>query len=68
MNDKLVVCAFHQYAKKTRCVAYCKRHRCYLTRTQLNNMHCLQKQCKYLKKDTEHQFWIEKEKRKKKQQ
>lgn len=64
MND-LVECAFHQKAKRTRCVAYCVKHKCYLTIIQLKNMNCLQKQCKYLIKIESHQFWIKRAKRKK---
>ena len=64
MQDEYLECAFHQMAKRSNCVAYCKKHRCYLTITQLKNMSCLQKQCKYLHKETTHKFWIEREKKK----
>lgn len=57
MND-LVECAFNQYAKKTKCVAYCKLHHCFLTQTNIKNMNCLKKHCKHLDK-LKHQFWIE---------
>ena len=65
MEDDLVECAFRQMAKKSNCVAYCKKHRCYLTIIHLKNMSCLQKQCKYLVKEDNHKFWIERAERKK---
>lgn len=63
MND-LVECAFNQQAKRSNCVAYCEKHKCFLTITHLKNMRCLQKQCRYLRKETTHKFWIERAKRK----
>lgn len=64
MNEDLLECAFHQKAKRTRCVAYCENHKCYLTIVQLKSMKCLQKQCKHLTRIENHQFWIERAKRK----
>ena len=64
MEDELLICAFHQRARKENCVAYCNNHKCHLTITQLKNMRCLQKQCKYLEKKP-HKFWVEREKKKK---
>ena len=65
MENELLKCAFNQQAKKSKCVAYCNNHKCYLTITHLKNMKCLQKQCTYLVKQ-EHIFWENREKRKKK--
>ena len=65
MND-LVECAFRQQAKRSNCVAYCNKHNCYLTKIHIKNMQCLQKQCRYLNKDTTHKFWIERAERRKK--
>lgn len=65
MSNELVECAFNQQAKRSNCVAYCENHKCYLTITQLKNMKCLQKQCRYLSKDTTHKFWIERAERRK---
>ena len=64
MEDELLECAFNQQAKKSKCVAYCNNHRCYLTITHLKNMRCLQKKCNYLVKQ-EHIFWKKREMRKK---
>lgn len=63
MNE-LVKCAFNQQARKRNCVAYCKYHKCYLTKIHVKNMQCLQKQCKYLVKFEKHTFWIERQKKK----
>ena len=65
MTDEMVECAFHQMAKKSNCVAFCKKHKCYLTILHLKNMHCLQKQCRYLSKEATHIFWLEREEKKK---
>ena len=65
MSNELVECAFHQMAKRSNCVAYCKKHRCYLTIIHLKNMRCLQKQCRYLIKEDTHKFWIDRAKKKK---
>ena len=65
MEDELLKCAFNQRANKENCVAYCKNHKCHLTIAQLKNMKCLQKQCKYLEKFLLHQFWVEREAKKK---
>ena len=65
MENELVECAFNQQAKRSNCVAYCKYHCCYLTIVHLKNMQCLQKQCRYLRKETTHKFWIEREAKKK---
>jgi len=59
--SELLICAFNQKATRNKCVGYCKLHRCYLTEKQVKNMHCLQKNCKHLKR-LEHQFWVIREK------
>lgn len=58
---KYVECAFGDKAKITRCLGYCKKHECYLTKTNLDNMRCLQKKCKHLTKLMKHPFWNEME-------
>ena len=57
-----VKCAFNQWANKSKCVGYCRNHKCYLTKLHLKNMNCLQKRCKYLER-LEHSFWEERKKR-----
>ena len=43
-----------------RAVAYCKRHHCYITSTQVKQKECLNKQCRHLEKK-EHEFWRQRE-------
>lgn len=43
-----------------RAVAYCKRHHCYVTATQVKHKKCLSKQCYHLEKQ-EHEFWKQRE-------
>lgn len=43
------------------CCAYCKKHRCSLTVKQMRGRECLKKQCWYLQKNEEHQFWRQRE-------
>jgi hypothetical protein len=42
---------------KTKCVGYCKRHGCYLTCHTLKQRECLGKQCHFLDKHEEHDYW-----------
>lgn len=41
--------------------AYCSYHRCNITVKQMRCKECLQKQCKYLKKNEEHPYWKQRE-------
>ena len=43
-----------------RAIAYCKRHHCYITTTQMKAKKCLDKQCYHLEK-REHEFWRQRE-------
>ena len=43
-----------------RAVGYCKKHRCYVTATQIKQKECLSKQCYHLDKK-EHEFWRQRE-------
>ena len=45
---------------------FCKYHKCYLTVRQLKQHGCLQKQCKHLQKNEEHQYWHQREAKKQK--
>ena len=40
-----------------RAVGYCKRHGCYLTCNTLKKHECLGKQCHFLDKKEEHDYW-----------
>lgn len=42
-------------------VAYCSYHHCGMTVKQMKCKECLQKQCYYLKKNEEHQYWKQRE-------
>ena len=48
----------------SRCIGYCTFHNAYVTRKQLKTKECLQKNCNALVKNTNHQFWIEREQKK----
>lgn len=41
--------------------AWCSHHRCYMTVKQMRHKECLKKQCNYLKKNEEHQYWKQRE-------
>lgn len=43
------------------CCAYCKLHKCGITVKQMRCKECLQKQCWYLQKNEEHQYWKQRE-------
>lgn len=45
---------------ESRAVGYCKKHRCYVTSTQIKRKECLNKQCYYLKK-RQHEYWKQRE-------
>ena len=40
-------------------VAWCNYHNCGMTVKQMRCKECLQKQCRYLKKNEGHQFWVQ---------
>lgn len=37
--------------------AYCKHHHCYVTVKQMKTKNCLGKQCHYLVKNEQHDYW-----------
>ena len=41
--------------------AYCKHHHCGMTVKQMKAKNCLGKQCHYLVKNEEHQYWRQRE-------
>lgn len=53
------VCLFHTHSDNV--AAYCKHHDCYMTVKQMRCKECLQKQCRYLTKNENHQFWRQRE-------
>ena len=48
--------------------AYCRHHRCYMTVKQMRCKDCLKKQCHYLVKNEDHQYWKQREMTKQKRQ
>ena len=46
---------------KSRACGFCKHHHCYLTVKQVRQHECLQKQCYYLNKNENHQWWHQRE-------
>ena len=53
---------------KNRACAYCKHHHKYLTVKQVRQHECLKKQCFYLQKNENHDWWRQREVIKKKRQ
>ena len=52
-------CLFH--TSSSNCCAYCKYHTCSVTVKQMRAKNCLQKQCRHLIKNEDHQFWKQRE-------
>lgn len=46
---------------KSRSCAFCSHHRCHLTVKQLRQHNCLGKQCWYLQKNEQHEWWRQRE-------
>lgn len=41
--------------------AYCRYHKCFMTVKQMRCKDCLKKQCHYLVKNEDHQYWKQRE-------
>lgn len=50
----------------SRCVGYCDFHKAYVTQKQMKTKQCLQKNCDAFIKNTNNQFWIDREQKKEK--
>lgn len=48
----------------TKAVGYCKRHGCHLTCNTLKKHECLRKQCHFLDKHEENDYWRQREQKK----
>lgn len=57
-------CLFNTHSDNV--AAYCRHHRCSMTVKQMRCKECLKKQCYYLVKNEEHQYWKQREATKKK--
>lgn len=51
-------------ANRSRIIGYCHKHKAGVTAKQLKQKGCLRQQCHYLKRYTDHPFWIERQTRK----
>lgn len=52
--------------EKNRACGYCKHHHCYLTVKQVRQHDCLKKQCFYLHKNEDHEWWAHRDRMKQK--
>lgn len=63
-------CLFHSNSNNV--VAYCKYHKAGMTVKQMRCKNCLGKQCHYLRKNENHDFWrqqeVKKQRRKERKQ
>ena len=50
------------------CAAYCAKHYCHLTVKQIRHKDCLQKQCRHLRKNEEHEWWAQRERTRQKRE
>ena len=55
-------CLFN--CESNNCCAYCKHHHASMTVRQMKVKECLQKECRHLVKNTEHQYWRQRERAK----
>lgn len=52
-------CLFHTCSNNV--AAYCRHHSCFITVKQMKCKDCLQKECRHLVKNEEHQYWRQRE-------
>ena len=52
-------CLFHSESNNV--AAYCRYHNCGITVKQMRCKNCLQKECRHLVKNEEHQYWRQRE-------
>lgn len=43
------------------CCAYCKLHHCSMTVRQMKIKECLRKQCRHFVRNTDHQYWLQRD-------
>ena len=56
---KMKTCLFNTHSDNV--AAYCTHHSCNLTVKQIKCKNCLQKQCWYLRKNEQHDWWRQRE-------
>lgn len=52
-------CLFNTHSNNV--VGYCRYHKCSMTVKQMRCKECLKKQCHYMIKNEEHQYWKQRE-------
>lgn len=57
MEATMVKGLYGSEISSSKSVAYCKRHGCHLTCNTLKQRGCLGKQCHFLDKHEEHDYW-----------
>ena len=57
MEENMVKGLYGSTISVARSVAYCKRHGCHLTCNTLKKHECLKKQCHFLDKHEQHDYW-----------
>ena len=57
MEEKM--CLYNTQSKNV--AAWCSYHHCHMTVKQMRCKECLKKQCHYLKKNEEHEYWRQRE-------
>jgi hypothetical protein len=60
-EKKLVKGLYGSEFEKNRACAFCSHHRYYLTVKQVKQHNCLGKQCWYLRKNEQHDWWRQRE-------
>lgn len=61
MSDEKVQVLYGSTIPKERACAYCRRHCRHMTVKQVKKHECLKKQCWYLVKNEEHEWWHQRE-------
>lgn len=52
-------CLFNTHSDNV--AAWCSHHHCYMTVKQMRHKECLKKQCNYLKRNEDHEYWRQRE-------
>ena len=52
---------YHNELISSHACGFCKHHNCHLTVKQMKCKNCLQKHCRHLVKNTNHQYWRQRE-------
>ena len=58
------MCLYNTYSDNI--AGYCHHHHCSMTPQQITARNCRQKQCNYMEKNLEHEWWAQLERKKQK--